>query len=119
MQKPGTPTTKINVGANGAVTASQTSAKINAGNYANAIAYLNVSAHAGTTPTLDVKFQDSPTGVAGSWIDVPSGAFTQVTTSNTSTRLVLSNVGPYLQAVQTLGGTTPSYTYDLTIAGIN
>src|ERR1700712_436600 len=112
MQKPSTPVTKVNVGANGAVTATQTSAKINSGGYANAVAYLNVSAHAGTTPTLDVKFQDSPTGAAGSWVDVPSGAFSQVTTSNTSQRLVLTNVGPYLQAVQTLGGTSPSYTYD-------
>lgn len=118
MQKPGTPTTKINIGANGAVTSSQTSAKINAGGFSTAVAYLNVSAHSGTTPTLDVKFQDSPTGVAGSWVDVPTGAFTQVTTSNTSTRLVLANVGPYLQAVQTLAGTTPSYTYDLTVSGI-
>lgn len=119
MQKPGTPTTKINIGANGAVTATQTSSKINGGGYFNAVAYLNVSAHSGTTPTLDVKFQDSPTGVAGTFVDVPSGAFGQVTTSNTSTRLALTNVGPYLQAVQTVGGTTPSYTYDLTIAGVN
>jgi hypothetical protein len=119
MLKPGTPTTKINIGANGAVTATQTSGKINAGNYGTAVAYLNVSAHSGTTPTLDVKFQDSPSGVAGSWVDVPSGAFTQVTTSNTSQRLVLTSVGPYLQAVQTLGGTTPSYTYDLSVSGVN
>jgi len=118
MQKPGTPTTKINVGANGAITATQTSGKIYAGNYSKAVAYLNVSAQAGTTPTLDVKFQDSPTGVTGSWVDVPSGSFTQVTTSNTSTRVVLTDIGPYLQAVQTLGGTTPSYTYDLTVAGV-
>ena len=118
MQKIGTPTTRIVIGANGAVSATQTSAKINTGGYANCVAYLNVSAHSGTTPTLDVKFQDSPTGAAGSWVDVPSGAFTQVTTSNTSTRLALSNVGPYLQAVQTLGGTTPSYTYDLSVSGV-
>src|SRR5664279_2589418 len=119
MLKPGIPTTKINLAAAGAIIATQTSPKINAGNYNKAIAYLNITAHVGATGTLDVKFQDSPTGATGSWVDVPSGAFTQVTTSNTSTRLVLTDVGPYLQAVQTLAGTTPSFTYDLSVAGIN
>lgn len=117
MLKPGTPTTHIVNSATGAVTATQTSGTVNAGNYGNAVAHLAVSAHSGTSPTLDVKFQDSPDGV--NWTDVPSGAFTQVTSANAVTRLALANVGPKLRAVQTLGGTTPSYTYDLWISGVN
>jgi hypothetical protein len=118
MQKPSTPTTKVNVGANGAVTATQTSSKINAGNYGTAKAFLNITAVSGTSPTLVVKFQDSPTGAAGSWTDVASGAFSSQNATGLSS-LVLTNVGPYLQAVQTVGGTTPSFTYDLSISGIN
>lgn len=121
MLKPGTPTTTIWTQALGAVTATQTTPSaapyIHSGNYSNAVAFLNVTAHSGTTPTLDVKFQDSPDGVI--WTDVPSGAFTQVTTTNSATRLALSSVGPFLRVVQTLGGTTPSYTYDLKVSGIN
>ncbi len=116
MQKPSTPTTKIVVGANGAVTATQTSSKVNAGNYGTAKAFLNITAVSGTTPTLVVKFQDSADNT--NWVDVASGAFSSQNATGTNS-LVLSNVGPYLRAVQTVGGTSPSFTYDLAVSGVS
>src|SRR4051812_14456489 len=116
MQKTTSPVTAIRKVADGAITASANSNKVNAGGYGNAVAYLRVTAASGTTPTLDMKFQDSPDGT--NYQDVPSGAFTQKTAAG-SQRLVLSNIGPFLRAVQTIGGTSPSFTYDLHVAGIN
>ncbi len=81
------------------------------------IAFLNVTVISGTTPTLDVKFQDSQNGT--DWIDVPSGAFAQITTTTGLRRLVLPAVGPYVRAVYTIAGTTPSYTFDLVLTGKN
>lgn len=116
MLRPGTPVTMINRSTGAAVTATQTSAKINAGNYGTAKAFLKITAVSGTTPTLVVKFQDSYDGV--NFVDVASGAFSSQNATGTNS-LVLSNVGPYLQAVQTVGGTTPSFTYDLAITGVS
>lgn len=115
MQKPGTPVTKIVIGTNGAITATQTSAKISTGGYGNAKAFLNITAVSGTSPTLVVKFQESADGI--NFVDVPSGAFSSQNATGVN-ELLLSNVGPYLRAVQTVGGTTPSFTYDLSVAGI-
>jgi hypothetical protein len=117
MLKPSTVTTTIRKVADGAVTATATSAKVNAGGFSSAKAYLNITAASGTTPTLVVKFQDSPNGV-DSWVDVATGAFSSQNATGTNS-LVLSNVGPFLRAVQTVGGTTPSFTYDLKVSGLN
>lgn len=115
MLKSQTPSTTINLITGGAVTATQTSAKINSGGYSVAKAYLNISAVSGTSPTLVVKFQDSPDN--STWVDVASGAFSSQNATGVNS-LVLTNVGPYLRAVQTVGGTTPSFTYDLKVAGV-
>lgn len=115
MLKSQTVTTTINASTGAAVTATQTSAKINAGGYSTAKAYLNVTAASGTTPSMTVKFQDSPDGTI--WTDVATGAFSAVTTTGASS-LVLSNVGPFLRAVETITGTTPSFTFDLKVAGV-
>jgi hypothetical protein len=116
MQKTTSPISSIRKIADGALTASANSNKVNAGGFSSAKAFLRISAASGTTPTLDVKFQDSYDGT--NWVDVASGAFAQKTAANYST-LVLSNVGPYLRAVYTVGGTTPSFTFDLSVAGLN
>ncbi len=116
MQKPGTPTTTV-VTAGTVATATNTPATVvNAGNYGTAVAYLNVTAASGTTPSMTVKFQDSADKT--NWVDVPSGAFGAVTTTGIS-RLVLTNVGPYLRAVETITGTTPSFTHSLAVSGVS
>lgn len=70
----------------------------------------------GTSPTLDVKFQDSADGSSYTDIGV---AFTQVTTtmavatgslSDFPQRTVITRPGrPYLKVVATTGGTSPSF----------
>ena len=116
MQKPNTvSSTVVPVGT--IATATNTPTKIvNAGGYGTAVAYLTVSAASGTTPSMTVKFQDSADQT--NWVDVPSGAFSAVTTTGTS-RLVLSNVGPYLRIVETITGTSPSFTHSVKVAGIS
>lgn len=115
MQKPAGITTTINSSTGAAVTATQTSSKVNAGTYNTVKAYLNITAVSGTTPTLVVKFQDSPDGTI--WVDIPSGAFSSQTAAATLS-LAIANVGPFVRAVQTITGTTPSFTYDLKVSGI-
>ncbi len=117
MQKVSTPATTINKATGAAVTAPQTSGKVNAGGYGVALkAFLNITAVSGTTPTLVVKFQDSADGT--NYVDVASGAFTSQNATGINS-LVLTNVGPYLRAVQTVGGTSPSFNYDLIVTGLN
>jgi hypothetical protein len=83
--------------------------------YTEILAYLNVSAQAGTTPTLDIKFQGSPD--KKNWADI-GDAFTQVTTSTGLTlKKLTANFGRYIRAVITLGGTNPNYTFDFLLVG--
>lgn len=117
MQTPNIPHTHL-VDA-GAATTVSVDVPFKAGNYRNFVAYLNVTAHSGTTPTLDCKFQDSPDG-GTTWYDITSAAFTQVTTTNGQSRLAVSGpFGPNLRAHVVLGGTTPSYTVSLDVEGAN
>lgn len=74
------------------------------------VVQLNVTAIAGTTPTLDVKVEDSVDGT--NWNSVQ--AFTQVTAAG---RLVLRITAPFsdlLRVSWTIGGTAgPSFTFDV------
>lgn len=115
MQKPSTPHTKVVKSSDGAQTATNNSAKFNNQGYNGFVAYLNVSAASGTTPSMTVKFQDSPDGT--NWFDIASAAFTAATGAVTQ-RLVVSNTAQYVRAVSTITGTTPSFTYDLDVSGI-
>ena len=73
-----------------------------------------VTAQSGTTPTLDIKLQDSFDGGA-TWQDTGI-AIPQITTT-LGTFAVRSTLplGALVRAVCTIGGTTPSYTFALTI----
>lgn len=109
------PSTRKNNLSTGAKTASFNS-DFKVDGYTGFVAHLNVTAHAGTTPTLDIKFQDSPDGTT--FTDIASAAFTQVTTTDGKQRLVVSNVARYCRAVVAIAGTTPSYTSTLDVSGI-
>jgi hypothetical protein len=98
------------------VTASGNSASVQVGGYNGLVAYLNVTAVSGTTPSLTIKVQDSADGTT--WYDVPSAAFTAVTATGQQ-RLVVNSIGNFVRAVSTVSGTTPSFTASLTVAGIN
>lgn len=77
---------------------------------------LEVGAVTGTSPTLDVKIQESADGSTG-WADVSGATLTQVTASNNSQILRVEGLGTnrkrYLRGVATIGGTTPSFTFAL------
>jgi hypothetical protein len=98
----------------GTKTATATGTAIPIDEYSGVIAYLNITAASGTTPTLDIKFQDSPDNVT--FHDIPSAAFTQAITTGTQ-RLSVTPAGRYIRAVATITGTTPSFTFDIQAAG--
>lgn len=99
--------------ASAARTATATSSSFNVADSDVLVAYLSVTANSGTTPTLDVKFQDSPDG-GTTWFDIAGAAFTQVTTSN-GTQVVSATrkFSKLVRCVATIGGTTPSYTFSV------
>lgn len=70
-------------------------------------AELVVSAHAGTTPTLDVKLQTKTDD--GAYYDVAS--FPQVGDANGTTGRVFTGLGDTCRWVWAIAGTTPSYTF--------
>jgi len=64
----------------------------------------------GTTPTCDVSIVESDTS-GGTYTAVPSGAFTQVTTTDSFQTLKLNLDGrkKFLKANVDVGGTSPDY----------
>ena len=84
-----------------------------------AAAILQSAAGTGTTPTLDVKLQDSADGSTG-WADIAGAAFAQVTNAAASKQIVKFNASAarrYIRAVATVGGTTPSFACAVSFIG--
>lgn len=79
---------------------------------------LNASAGTGDM-TLDVKLQNSADGSTG-WADVTGAAFTQVTTTASSQKLVFNPAETlkYVRAVIDVGGTTPSFVIGSQLVGV-
>lgn len=87
---------------------------------------LDITAASGTSPTLDVKLQYRD-DVSGKYVDVPGASFAQKTGTGTSqlsvypgltasTNVAVTQVlSKTLRAVQTVGGTTPNFTYSLSV----
>lgn len=94
-------------------TASANGPAVEVEGYSKVICHLNVSASSGTSPTLDVKIQDSADGA--NWTDT-GAAFSQSTTTGIK-RLVVTDVSRYIRAVATIGGTTPSFTFGVKATG--
>lgn len=70
---------------------------------------LNVTAVSGTTPTLSVQYQTRRDS-ADSWVNVGSAI---VQNSVGVKRAVIAGCDRQVQAVVTIGGTTPSFTFTL------
>lgn len=85
----------------------------------SAIAILDVTAESGTSPTLDVKLQESDT-VGGTYTDVALGAFTQVTTVSGLQKLAVdvTITKKFLRGAGTAGGTSPVYGWGLQLLGV-
>jgi hypothetical protein len=85
----------------------------------HAAAILQSAPGTGTTPTLDVKLQDSADGSTG-WADVTGAAFSQVTNAAASAQVVKFNasaVQRYIRAVATVSGTIPLFTCAVSFVG--
>lgn len=79
---------------------------------------LDSGAGTGTTPTLDVKLQESDDN--STWTDVTGGAFTQVTDAGASFEtLTLSADGlkKYVRGVDAVTGTSPAFPRSLSLVG--
>lgn len=83
---------------------------VGAGPYNGMKVYLHVDSETGTTPTLDVKIQESDTLGSG-YTDVPGGAFAQLTTFTTAqyAEIHIHWTKKYLRYSATTSGTSPSY----------
>lgn len=101
----------VTVAASAAKTATGNSGWLNAEDYQALSLTLDVTAHAGTTPTLDVSVEtaEDSSGTRSRTV----GSFTQVTTTNGTQRKSFGPLDRYYRVVWTIAGTTPSYTFSL------
>ena len=102
-----------------AITASENGAAVNVGDFTgNGYLVLNSSATGGAGQTADVKIQHSDDGTTN-WTD--SGvAFTQVTNAGASLQaqyVSLDQFKKFVRVVSTLGGTSPTVTYSVSLVG--
>ena len=73
-----------------------------------------VSAQSGTTPTLDVVVQGSIDGT--NWFTLATVAqFAAATGTKTANMTAGTVIPPYIKAVSTIAGTTPSFTYTISV----
>ena len=81
-----------------------------------AIVILDSEAGTGTSPTLDVKLQESANN--SDWSDISGATFTQVTDGGAGFEKISINVNDterYLRAVATLGGTSPVFVFGVSL----
>jgi hypothetical protein len=83
------------------------------GDWSRFRAQLNVTSASGTTPTLDVVIEDSFDGTT--WNTVVT--FTQKTASGVQALDVSGQFTDQLRVRWTVGGTTPSFTFDVRFYG--
>ena len=102
--------TRVTLLAPANVTATGNGSGVDMLNYAgNALLVLTCPAGTGTSPTLDLKVQDSADN--STFADVTNASFTQVTTSASvqDLTLKLGACARYIRIVKTVGGTDPSF----------
>lgn len=81
-----------------------------------AVAHLHITAIGGTaTPTLTVKFQDSTT-FGGAYTDIASGAFSAATAIGAQRLIIPGTIRAFVRAAWTISGTTPSFTFAVSLA---
>lgn len=100
------------------ITTDTNGSAVDAAEYDSAVAVLlNASAGSGDM-TCNVKLQQSADG-STSWTDISGAAFTQVTTTASSQKIVFNPAGTqrYIRAVVDVGGTTPSFVVGVQLIG--
>lgn len=101
--------------ATAAVTSTATSGAIDLKEYDGDVSLILTSAAGtGSSPTLDVKVQDSDAS-GGTYGDLSGASFTQITDSASMQVITFSKdeAKRYIKIVQTVGGSTPSFTFDI------
>lgn len=99
--------------ASAARTATATSTAVNTEDVDEIEAELNVTAVAGTDPTLDVTLETKTD--TGDWYTV--GAFPQQTGIVANIGRVFDGLGEQIRWKWTIGGTTPSFTFSIDAEG--
>lgn len=82
------------------------------GKYKEAVAFIDVTAATGTSPTLDVKFQTKDP-VSGKWFNITELEFTQLTIVGNEMKTKSGLLGSSLKCIYTIGGTTPDFTFSI------
>ena len=100
--------------ASAARTATVNGANFGIGFFPGGLAWLDITVATGTSPTLDVTIEDSPDGL----IYATAVTFAQQTAAG-SLRAVVPVLGPNARAVATIGGTSPSFTFQVQMAQIS
>lgn len=85
------------------------------GGAGNLFVTAHVSAVSGTSPTLNLKLQDSPDN--STWSDVTGATGAQLTAAGNQVFAGYSTK-PYVRVVATVGGTTPSFTAHVAVFGV-
>lgn len=100
--------------------ASANGSAVDVRDYTGKVAVILMSAAGtGTSPTQDVKLQDSADGSTG-WADISGAAFTQLTDAASGTEAIgvqIDEVARYIRPVFTIGGTTPSFAAGVVLVG--
>lgn len=81
----------------------------------DALVLLDSAAGTGTSPTLVVRLQDSDDNAV--WADIAGATFAQVAAvaSAQSIRINGTAARRFIRAVATIGGTTPSFTFSVSL----
>ena len=103
--------------ASASVTATATSGAIDLKEFdGDVLLVLNCAAGTGSSPTLDIKVQDSDE-TGGTYGDLSGAAFTQVTDSASVQTLEVNKdeCKRFIKIVQTVGGSSPVFVYGISL----
>ena len=103
--------------ASASVTATATSSAIDLKEFdGDVLLVLNCAAGTGSSPTLDIKVQDSDE-TGGTYGDLSGAAFTQVTDAASLQTLEVNKdeCKRFIKIVQTVGGSSPVFVYGLSL----
>ena len=106
--------------ASASVSATATSSAIDLKDFdGDVLLVLNCAAGTGSSPTLDVKVQDSDE-TGGTYGDLSGAAFTQVTTSASLQTLEVNKdeCKRFIKLVQTVGGSSPVFVYGVSLVAL-
>lgn len=103
---------EVEIFANQSRTTSGNSTEVGVKSYKEAIAFLDVTAASGTSPTLDVKFQTQDP-VSLKWFDLTDLTFSQKVAAGSEMKAKINTLGAKLRCVYTIGGTSPSFDFSV------